>query len=69
MQFTLLLFKKKLCEGYISNGGEIPTSVVIQEISLPLLQGKSLVRWIKGGFVKQDLREALAKVKNRPSFT
>ena len=26
----------KLCEGYISNGGEIPSSVVIQGITLPL---------------------------------
>ena len=31
--------------------------------------GKSLVRWNKGGFVKQDLREALPKVRNPPSFT
>ena len=36
MQFTLLIFKIKMCEGYTSNGGEIPSSVVIQGIALPL---------------------------------
>ena len=43
--------------------------MVIQGIALPLFSGKSLVTWNEGGFVKQDLKEALPKVRNLSSFT
>ena len=49
--------------------GKFQAVWLYRELPLILFLGKPLVRWNKGGFVKQDLREALPKVRNPPSFT